>query len=163
MVQRYRMSLLSFLILACAIGACAGVLFRRKRAESLSEAMLGYARGCEGAAVLRLVDSGAAVDSIDSSGCTALFYAVDCEDMNLVSELLDRGADPNIGSRWQYSPLCASINTINSRALELLLKHDASPIGFGKSWDDVVEYAKLTRNERLVELVQEAAESSDFD
>lgn len=47
---------------------------------------------------------GAQVDTIDSNGCTALFYAVTLGHADATVKLLDLGADPNRQDRKGRSP-----------------------------------------------------------
>ena len=53
----------------------------------------------------KLLDNGAAIDSRDSKGCTALHWAVDAGAIKNVQYLLERGADTNIHNDKGKTPL----------------------------------------------------------
>jgi ankyrin repeat protein len=61
--------------------------------------------GGDNKGVVRLLDSGVDVNTRDSAGNTALIFAANQGNVELVSILLFRGADPNIKSNGGSAPL----------------------------------------------------------
>jgi ankyrin repeat protein len=76
--------------------------------------------------ILRLlIDRGAALDLVDSSGYTALFFAVYSGSSEAVATLLAAGADPNAGQG--IGPLLMAANRDDLEAVKLLLAEGADP------------------------------------
>lgn len=69
-----------------------------------------------------LLDHGAAISSIDSSGETALYHAAS-RDWNALDLLLERGANPNVGSRRALEVAASE----SAHETENLLEHGAKP------------------------------------
>ena len=74
-----------------------------------------------------LIDSDLSLDFIAVTGETPLLRAVKDQDLELVTYLLDNGADANFGNSVGYSPLMLSAAMCNPQLISLLLQHDALP------------------------------------
>ena len=70
--------------------------------------------------------SSSSIDQCDTSGYTALHYAVRYQPATICRLLLERGANPNVQTRASLStPLHRAVLFRNLEAIELLLKHRA--------------------------------------
>lgn len=68
----------------------------------------------------------ASINQCDTSGYTALHYAVRYQPATICRLLLERGANPNVQTRASLStPLHRAVLFRNLEAIELLLKHHA--------------------------------------
>jgi ankyrin repeat protein len=56
---------------------------------------------------------------------TALIYAVQANDLELASALLDAGADPNLGNAYEITPLWLAATNVSPAMTEILLAHGA--------------------------------------
>lgn len=110
------------LSLACALS---GSLFVSASAHA-SELAEAAKRG-NTASVRALLSSAdkAAVNEPGRDGMTALLWAVQSNDLDLVRRLLAAGADPNIGNRYGITPLWLAATNRNPDLTALLLKNGA--------------------------------------
>jgi ankyrin repeat protein len=76
-------------------------------------------------ALLATADGHAQVDDPAGYGMTALLFAVQADDFELAETLLEAGADPNLGSIYEITPLWLAATNRNAAMTELLLAHDA--------------------------------------
>jgi ankyrin repeat protein len=74
-----------------------------------------------------LLDRGARINQTDLSGLTALYEAVKCNDLPMVTFLLKRGADPNLGAglRGVFTPLFDACENNHCEVLLALLDRGA--------------------------------------
>lgn len=86
--------------------------FSRSLQRVMSAAAADVAMSLQTAALLgrgeivqAYLDSGAAVDEVDSDGCTALYHAANSGHANVVRLLLQHGAALNISSSGNNTPL----------------------------------------------------------
>jgi ankyrin repeat protein len=79
-------------------------------------------------AIEMLVTHGAKINATDLDGKTALHYHcfMDTTDADVVMELLNRGADIEIESKFGMSPLLAAVKKNNKARVNLLLNYDIS-------------------------------------
>ena len=76
--------------------------------------------------VLELLEAGVPVDAVNEYGSTALFFAADRGNVEIVRLLLARGADPDRSdSFYGASPLGWALSNGHADVAELLLKHSA--------------------------------------
>ncbi|QZA81996.1 ankyrin repeat domain-containing protein [Deefgea piscis] len=75
-----------------------------------------------------LLKLGAVVDATNSHNETPLYIAAYQQDTNMVSLLLNNGANPNFAdSEYGYYPLFFTVKNQNTAASSILLRHGASP------------------------------------
>lgn len=77
--------------------------------------------------VLALLKDGAAVDSVDDIGETALHHACQKKSPQIVTTLLEAGANPNIQDMYGYTPLFFATESVDLRLVDLLLDAGADP------------------------------------
>lgn len=77
--------------------------------------------------VLVLLKNGAAVDSVDGIGETALHHACQKKSSQIVRTLLKAGANPNIQDDYGYTPLFFATESIDLGLVDLLLEAGADP------------------------------------
>ncbi|WP_371604121.1 ankyrin repeat domain-containing protein [Streptomyces sp. NBC_01220] len=97
----------------------------REPSEELDAQLSAAARGDDPAAVRALLNAGAAVDSTDADGFTALEVAVVADSYEATRLLLARGADADRRSRGGLTPLMLAADAGACTTLELLLCHRA--------------------------------------
>jgi ankyrin repeat protein len=67
----------------------------------------------------------AAIDEASGYGMTALLFAVQADDLDLASVLLEAGADPNLANAYAITPLWLAATNRNPAMTGLLLEHGA--------------------------------------
>jgi WD40 repeat protein/formylglycine-generating enzyme required for sulfatase activity len=108
--------------------------------RSSSHALFKAIEGRDLAAVRRLLDEGADIESRNNSGATPLIKAAGLDNMELVTLLLDRGADVSARDTSGDSVIAPVIFAGKSELLELLLKRGAS-LGEGPNKDNLLRLA----------------------
>ncbi len=100
--------------------------------------------------VAMLIAAKAKVNTTNGYGETALTYACNYGPISNIKQLLDAGADPNIGT-----PLRTAIQSDNAPAVRLLLKHGANPnqVIYGQT---AYEMALLDSNAEIIKALREA-------
>jgi ankyrin repeat protein len=76
-------------------------------------------------ALLASGDGRARVDETAGYGMTALLYAVQADDVELTTRLLEAGADANRGNLYEITPLWLAATNRDPAMVELLLAHGA--------------------------------------
>ena len=114
------------------------------------QCLLAFQAVCYGniGRVQRLLSSGMLdINFILPNGTTALHQAVFQDHHDIVNLLIDRGADPNIGDRYEITPLHWAVETMYSPYLErkqigmvkILLNRGADPNKMSKRWTPLHE------------------------
>lgn len=115
-------SRMALLALALLCPAAAG-------AQDLNEDFFAAARKGDAAAVKALLDKGVNVNAKTRYGATALSFACDRENIELVKLLLERGADPNSRDTFYGEvPLGWALSKGNAQIVKLLLDKGATGI-----------------------------------
>jgi ankyrin repeat protein len=113
-------------------------------------------------AVRFLVAQGADIEAVARNQRLAaearpLHSAVAAQERDVITALLDAGADPNSRQHGGYTPLLEAAQLGNVKLVDLLLAHGASAsdrLGDGSSASDL---ARKAGNERLAERLEKAA------
>ena len=108
---------------------------------NLAEQWQQAALGCDSQALARLLDSGAAVDTLDDFHRNALYYLVACDSQPGMRLLLDHGIDVNIADRFGESPLMLAVKQANRAAVQLLLAKGADMTATTASGDTLLHLA----------------------
>jgi ankyrin repeat protein len=101
-----------------------------------------------------LWQSGTPINYANDSGMTALHAAVSIGDLDLVKELLDRGAEVTSIDLTERTPLLSAIQSENEALVSLLLDRGADPDGVGEK-SPLYYAAVLMRNEPITRLLLE--------
>jgi ankyrin repeat protein len=114
----------SIVLGACALILGAGSLLSVASAAELAEAAeRGDRARIE--AVLASADGRERIDEAAGFGMTALLFAVQGDNLELASRLLEAGADPNLGNLYEITPLWLAATNRNAAMTESLLRHSA--------------------------------------
>ena len=103
-----------------------------------------------------LLNSGAALDTRNGSGATAMFYAIIMggpKRSEMVELLLSRGADPNLGARYLSYPIVWAAQRGDVRATAALLARGARPSAAA------LQAAKEGQHWQIVRLLKKAMAS----
>lgn len=99
----------------------------REPGSPLDEALLEAASFRRAGTMRRLLELGAALDTRNGVGMTALMFAARSGDTDLVGELLAAGADPNLEDRRGWTALWHAVNADEDAVVQSLLKAGAAP------------------------------------
>jgi ankyrin repeat protein len=104
-----------------------------------------------------LLQNGANIDSIDNRGRTALYVAAIEGRSNIVSYLLDQGADPNKGASWKSNqrPLHVAAEYGHVNVIRDLLRHGAKIDERTTMGETVLQYAAWYGRSAAVKLLLE--------
>ena len=79
------------------------------------------------AAVRSLLASHVDVNAVDADGSTALHWAAQADNLQLIDLLLAAGAKPSVATRYNITPLYFACNNGDAQAIDRLLKAGADP------------------------------------
>lgn len=82
-----------------------------------------------------------------------LIRAVQNDDIDRVSELLDSGVDPNLSNRWGFTPIIEASRYGNTEIAELLLENGVNPIFIDKMGHTPLTMASRFGNIEIVKLL----------
>ena len=99
--------------------------------------------------VIKKCDNNINVNLENKQKETPLFLAINCEDINIIKELLYRGADINKRSKGDLSPLMLCCKKNYQNIAELLIKKGANVNEKNILGDTPVKIAQLNGNEEL--------------
>jgi ankyrin repeat protein len=104
-----------------------------------------------------LLRHGASVHTRDADGWTPLMLAVGLvPDVELVKELLSRGADPNAAANDGWSVLMSAAKTGDPEVIRLLLQHHADPNARAKNGSSPLSVAVASGRQSTVALLKAA-------
>jgi ankyrin repeat protein len=100
------------------------------RAADLTDDLLAATRKGDAAKVKALLDMGVSVNAKSSYGQTALFFACDRGNLEIVKLLVDRGADMNVEDTFYHaSALSWAAQKDHAEIVKILLDHGAKSPG----------------------------------
>jgi uncharacterized protein len=118
----------NFIRLSCALIACSFTLMLPMTASSqtayspgVSEQLLISARSADLKGIVDSLEHGAAPNSRNRFGKTALFTAIEKNRIDIVKVMLEHGVDVDLASLEKVTPLMAAAYSGNSEIVELLL------------------------------------------
>lgn len=104
--------------------------------------------------VSRLVDFGAAVDSLNSGGATPLMYAAQMGHSLVVQHLLDRGANSNFIDACGGSSLRRAITYKNADVVQTLLDHPKTDVNIIDTGNNIKTTLMLAVSLQRVDIVK---------
>lgn len=110
----------------CLLLAIVGYTFAQGYDTSVEDFFHAVSAGNTGVVVEALKQDWPLIEEVDEYGQTALIYAIE-NAPSLVVTLLERGADPNIATNTEWTPLLYAIRKGNATTVELLLANGAYP------------------------------------
>jgi len=145
-------------------GTTAEAYARKSECTAALEAMgtkVAYSAATE--SMLKEIEAGKDVNTVDAHGWTALMHAVACEDQKTVEALLQRGAKPDLPSTQKYDgyePGVTALIIAGYRGLDdlarILLKAKADPALKDASGRTAVDWARENRYTTTVGALGEA-------
>lgn len=103
-----------------------------------------------------LLDNKAAVNKTDGQGKTALFYAAEQGDVDVIDVLLHAGAKVDLDAKG-VTPLMAAARAGQDDAVERLLAGGADPSRTDYSGRDALDWARDSRNQHVMQILKTAA------
>jgi uncharacterized protein len=110
-------------------------------------------RSGERDSALAAIKAGADVNATQGDGSTALLWAVYKVDVELVRELLQHRANPNVRNKLGASPLAEAANLANAELVSLLLKAKADPNGSNEDGQTPLMLAARTGSLEVAKLL----------
>lgn len=104
----------------------------------------------------RLLDDGANPNDATSDGTTALHWAVNRDDLDLVARLLEAGADPASTNRYGVPPIYLACENGSAGAVEALLRAGADPKSALPEGETALMTAARTGDVETIDLLLEA-------
>ena len=127
--------------------ACGAPLAAIAESTPLIEAVKRHDR----VAVNALLDRGADVAAAEGDGTTALHWAAQIDDLDMIEVLLDAGAAATATNRFNVTPLELASNNGNAAAIEQLLQAGADPNALSREGQTPLMSAALGGNVGAVE------------
>ena len=106
-------------------------------------------------AVRILIDGNAKIDDTRRRGGTALSFAADRGNLEIVRMLVENGADINVtDGEMGITPLMDSAYMNQYEVVKYLLEQGAGKTLLDKSGNDALYYAKMRRNWKIIQLLE---------
>jgi ankyrin repeat protein len=129
------------------------------RAHAADAPVVVAAKGGDASALRSLVRKGADVNAPAADGTTALHWAVQRDDDEMVGVLLAAGARPSAANRYGMAPLQVAATVGNPRIVQRLLEAKADPNTANADGESVLMLAARTGNPQVVrQLIAAGAE-----
>jgi ankyrin repeat protein len=129
--------------------------------HAADNAVLAAAKKGDIAAVKRLLDAGAAVNSSEADGSTALHWAVESDDSEMARLLLRSGADAKRANRYGVTPLQLAAVNGNAAVVRDLLDAGADPNAVLPEGETVLMTAARTGATQVVTLLLDRGAAVD--
>lgn len=126
-----------------------------------ADTLLQAAKSGNRSGALALLREGLDATAAESDGTTALHWATQHDDLELMSALLGAGADARATNRYGITPLFLAAQNGSAAAVERLLDAGASPSEVGTEGETVLMTAARTGDTQTLELLLERGADVD--